>query len=52
MQVCLSALATAYEDKDVGITYGGVGDDSARFEGRMQASIDLKAPAAAPEDVL
>ena len=47
LAVCLSALATAYEDKDVGITFGGIGDDSARFEGRMQAHIDLKGPAGA-----
>ena len=31
----------------MGITFGGVGDDSARFEGRMQANIDLREPAAA-----
>ena len=45
MPVYLSALATAYEDKDVGTTFGGMGDDSACFEGRMQAHIDLKEPA-------
>ena len=31
----------------LGITFGGIGDDSARFEGRMQAHIDLKGPAGA-----
>ena len=45
-QVALSALATAYADRALGITYGGVAEgDEARFEGRMQASIDLAAPA-------
>ena len=46
LQVALSALAIAYADRYTGITYGGAGpDDAGRFEGRMQAHIDLEQPA-------
>ena len=47
--VACSMLAVAYADRSVGITYGGAGpdDEAARFEGRMQAHIDLTQSAGA-----
>ena len=47
LDVALAALSQAYADRNVGITFGGTGDDTARFEGRMQANLDLTTPAGA-----